>query len=140
MGIKNRIEHEGVVLSADTQKAKVLIEQTSACAGCHAKGACTAFDKDEKIIDALVLTDQTFHIGERVMIVGQRSIGVQAVLMAFVVPFVLIIAVLAIVLAIAGNELYAALGGLLVLLPYYLLIYLMRERIQREFKFYVEKK
>ncbi len=133
------IEHEGVVLAVEGGTAKVQIEQTSACAGCHAKSACTAFDKKEKVVDAIIDGESIFHVGERVLLQGKKSIGFKAVMIAFVVPFLLILATLVVLSLLTVAESVAAFASLSILVPYYFVIFLFRNRIQREFKFYVVK-
>mgnify|MGYP003469568791 CR=1 FL=1 len=45
------VEHTGVVESCDGQMVLVRIEQQAACASCHAKGACSVAEKEDKIIE-----------------------------------------------------------------------------------------
>ena len=44
------VEHTGVVESCDGQMVLVRIEQQAVCASCHAKGACSVAEKEDKII------------------------------------------------------------------------------------------
>ena len=69
---------------------QVQIIQMSACSSCHAKGACTAADMDEKFID-VESDDTSLKVGDMVDIVGESSTGLFAVLLAFVIPFMLIL-------------------------------------------------
>ena len=60
----------------------VCIEQQSACSACHARSACLASDKKEKLIEVKGESRQ-FAPGEEVMVVAQSSSGMQAVALAF---------------------------------------------------------
>ena len=100
----------------------VCIEQQSACSACHARSACLASDKKEKLIEVKGESRQ-FAPGEEVMVVAQSSSGMQAVALAFAVPFVLVVAAVFI-------------GALAV---DYALLYAFREKIGRRFSFSVAK-
>ena len=83
------IEHPGIVQTKGDGVVMVLITQSSACSSCHAKGACTAADKSEKLVEALVI-DNNLEVGDAVIVYGQRKLGMKAVLWAFVIPFVIL--------------------------------------------------
>ena len=132
----NTIEHQGIIISIDDSVAHVKIEQTSACASCHVKTVCGASEKTEKIIDAHIV-DDTLKIGDSVTIIGQKSLGIQAVLLAYVLPFVLIVFVANI---FTTNELVIGTCALTSLIPYFIVLRLMRNKIQAKFQFYAIKK
>lgn len=133
------IEHEGTVVSIEGRIVKVLIEQTSACAACHAKSACTASEKAEKIVDAENRDNKQYEIGEGVKIIGDRGLGLQAVLIAYVIPICIILAALFISSAITDNELVTGIVGLCSLIPYLILLILFRKKLQSKFRFYIVK-
>ena len=65
--------------------------------------------------------------------------GMKAVLLAFVLPFVLVVVTLFVVMRISdGNEVVSALAGLGILLPFYLIIYMCKGRLGRTFFFTLE--
>ena len=135
----NTIEHMGVIISIDDKIAHVKIEQTSACASCHVKSVCGASDKSEKIIDANI-KDNTLKVGDQVTIIGQKSLGIQAVLLAYVLPFVVIIVTLFIANIFTTNELIIGSCALTSLIPYFIVLRLMRNKIQAKFQFYAIRK
>ena len=135
----NTIEHQGIIISIDDSVAHVKIEQTSACASCHVKTVCGASEKTEKIIDAHIV-DDTLEIGDSVTIIGQKSLGIRAVLLAYVLPFVLIVAVLFVANIFTTNELVIGTCALTSLIPYFIVLRLMRNKIQAKFQFYAIKK
>ena len=135
----NTIEHQGIIISIDDSVAHVKIEQTSACASCHVKTICGASEKTEKIIDAHIV-DDTLKIGDSVTIIGQKSLGIRAVLLAYVLPFVLIVAVLFVANIFTTNELVIGTCALTSLIPYFIVLRLMRNKIQAKFQFYAIKK
>lgn len=135
----NTIEHQGIIISIDGSIAHVKIEQTSACASCHVKSVCGASEKSEKIIDANIMQDD-LKTGDQVTIIGQKSLGMQAILLAYVLPFVIIVATLFIANIFTSNELIIGTCALASLIPYFILLRLMRNKIQAKFKFYAIKK
>lgn len=135
----NTIEHQGIIVSIDNDIAHVRIEQTSACASCHIKEMCGASEKAEKIIDAHIV-DNTLKTGDQVTIIGQKSLGIQAILLAYVLPFVVIVAALFIVNIFTTNEVIMGTCALASLIPYFAVLRLMRNKIQAKFQFYAIKK
>lgn len=128
------IEHNGIVKNVCGGYADIMIIQYSACAGCHAKSACTAADKADKIITVPV-GSRELQIGDKVIITGSTIIGWKAVLYAFVIPFVFLMAVLIGVSVFFNNELYAGIAALVVLIPYYIVLYFLKDKMKNKFTF-----
>ena len=136
---ENIIRHKGIVEDITEHHVKVRIIQTSACAACSVKGHCNASESKEKIIDVYDILANSYLIGEEVQLCGTTSMGMQAVLLAFGVPFVVVMTVLFFAMeATNGNELFAALASLLGLIPYYLILYMFREKLKTKFSFIIE--
>ncbi len=135
----NTIEHQGFIIEINNNIAHVRIEQTSACASCHVKSVCGASEKTEKIIDAHI-ADNTLKVGDQVTIIGQKSLGFQAIILAYILPFVVIITSLFIVNIFTTNEVVIGTCALATLIPYFAILRLMRNKIQAKFQFYAIKK
>ena len=135
----NTIEHQGFIIEINNNIAHVRIEQTSACASCHVKSVCGASEKTEKIIDAHI-ADNTLKVGDQVTIIGQKSLGFQAIILAYILPFVVIIASLFIVNIFTTNEVIIGTCALASLIPYFAILRLMQNKIQAKFQFYAIKK
>ena len=137
----NTIKHLGIVENIQGSHLSVRIVQTSACAACAAcgaKGHCSSADSKDKIIDIIDTAASSYQVGEKVMVVGETSMGMMAVLLAFVLPFVLLIFSLFLLMALMGNELYAALLSLAVLIPYYFVLWLNKTRLKQQFSFTIK--
>jgi positive regulator of sigma E activity len=132
--------HDGMVIGIDRQKVRVKIISQSACADCHAKGVCTAADMEEKIIEAVPSPGQTLHIGDTVTIVMAEKLGWLSVFYGFFLPFLVMVTVLFTANAMGAGETLSALSGLASLFPYYLLLYVFRKKIEKDFIFKAEKK
>lgn len=132
-----RIEHEGIVANINGHHIQVKIVNMSACSECHAKGACSAADMQDKIID-IQQDIADIKPGDKVVITGEKRTGKQAVLLAYVYPLIVVMAVLTIVFTQTGNELTAGLAALASLIPYYLIIALFKEKLKNTFSFQIK--
>lgn len=127
------ITHEGVVIKTEGDQVHVMIVQHSACSGCHARGACMASDKKEKIIIAESL-GKVYAPGERVMLIGTNSMAWSALFYAFLLPMVLCMTVLFAVGLTLGESM-AALAVLGVLALYYAVLAMFRKKLNTRFTF-----
>lgn len=134
----NTIKHLGIVENIQGSHLSVRIVQTSACAACSVKGHCSSADSKDKIIDIIDTATASYQVGENVMVVGETSMGMQAVALAFIIPFVLLIFTLFLFMALIENELYAALLSLAVLVPYYYILWLNKTRLKQKFSFTIK--
>jgi sigma-E factor negative regulatory protein RseC len=84
--------------------------------------------------------DASLKIGDQVTVIGQKSLGIQAILLAYVLPFVLIVVILFFANIFTTNELVIGTCALASLIPYFAVLRLMRNKIQAKFQFYAIKK
>jgi sigma-E factor negative regulatory protein RseC len=136
--MKSIIHHCGVVEKISGHSVYVKIVQQSACAGCHAKSMCMAADSKEKVIEIPDSSD-LYHVNESVIVCGQSSMGMQAVLLAFVLPLLLVVTAIVSGTYSKWDEGVSALAGLLILLPYYGALYLFRDKLKKRFIFTLKK-
>ena len=134
----NTLKHLGIVENIQGSHLSVRIVQTSACAACSVKGHCSSADSKDKIIDIIDTAAASYQVGENVMVVGETSMGMQAVALAFIIPFVLLIFTLFLFMALIENELYVALLSLAVLVPYYYILWLNKTRLKQKFSFTIK--
>jgi sigma-E factor negative regulatory protein RseC len=127
------IEHDGIVQKADKKSVTVRISSASACSGCHAAGSCTLTGKEEKIIDI----SGTYNVmaGDIVTVVMKKSMGYIAVALGYIFPFLGVITILIILASLSVPELTAGLASLAILIPYYIILYFFRNRINNKFTF-----
>lgn len=138
MAEKERVQHEGIVVKVSTQTLEVLIQSHSACSGCHAKGACTMADMKQKtIITRKPETD--IQVGDKVMVYASMNNAFYSVLLAYMMPSVLILTAIFFLEKSGSNELTAAVISLVLLVVYFFIIYLCRNKISKKIKFTVEK-
>ena len=134
----NTIKHLGIVENIQGSHLSVRIVQTSACAACSAKGHCSSADSKDKIIDIIDTAASSYRVGEKVMVIGETSMGMMAVVLAFIIPFILLIFSLFLFMALMENELYSALLSLAILIPYYFILWLNKTRLKQKFSFTIK--
>ena len=109
------IRHQGVVDMIDGQTVVVRIMQQSACSGCHARGICRAAESKEKLVDVHCTDASALSVGQEVTVCGEESLGMKAV--------------------VSGSEKVGAICAFAVLVPYYTLLYVLRDRIKDRLQF-----
>ena len=133
------IKHRGVVEKIDGSHVVVRIVQTSACSACSAKGLCNASESKEKQIDVYE-SNPSYRIGEEVVLCGSTSMGMRAVLLAFGIPVLLLLFALFATMRITdGDALLSAIVAMLAIIPYYFVIYLMKDKMNKTFSFVIKK-
>ena len=133
----NIITHQGIVENISGSQVFVRIIQTSAFSTCSVKGHCSSADSKEKVIE-VTDTSSAWKIGDEVTIIGATSMGMRAVLLAFLIPLFLLIFGLFIFKTVLHSELYGAFAALAVLIPYYYIIWLNRTRLKQKFSFTIK--
>lgn len=131
------IEHSGLIDHINGKHVRVKILQESACSGCHAKGGCTAADMADKFID-VESDDADLRVGQTVTLYGQSSIGLLAVLLAFVLPFIVILLTLFVLNDKIDNEVISGTIALGMLLPYFFILSLFNKKLKSKLKFYIK--
>ena len=135
----NIIKHRGIVESTGNTSVKVRIVQTSACSACSIKGHCSASESKEKIIDIYNVDSSLYKQGDEVWVYGTVSMGMQAVLLAFFIPFIIVVVALYVFIKLFFvDELTSSLVSLSFLVAYYLIIFLSRNKLEKKFAFSIE--
>ena len=133
------IKHRGIVDRVDGSHVVVRIVQTSACSACSAKGLCNASESKEKLID-IYEVNTSYRIGEEVVLYGTTSMGMRAVFLAFGIPLLILLLVLFISMQMTDEDaLVSAAVALLAVIPYYIVIYLLKDKLNKTFSFTIEK-
>ena len=144
------IKHDGIVIAVNGDgTVLVRIVQTSACASCKAKAMCASAESKEKEI--LAIGDGLLAIGDEAEVVVQQKMGWKAVLLAYMLPFVVMMSVVAIgnwLLAIGdgplamgkNGEAIIGTGALCAMGVYYIVLGFFKDKIQKDFSFTARKK
>ena len=132
------ISHEGVITKITDEEIEVKIVSLSACAACHAKSACTMSDQAEKLLTIPRPEGQEFHLFQKVNVIMSVGQGNRAAGLAYLIPIVLLLAVLFICLGLGLNEGVSALISIVALVPYYIVLYLQRDQLKKRFEYRIE--
>ena len=148
------IKHDGIIIALNEDgTALVRIVQTSACAACKAKAMCASAESAEKEMTVVLLGDEQWAVGNEVEVMVQQKMGWKAVVLAYLLPFFVMLAVMFIgngLLAIGDGQLAmgdgakreAVLGtvALCAMAVYYLVLGMFKDKLQKEFSFTARKK
>jgi len=134
-----QIEHSGIVKEIINDELKVSIINKSSCASCNLKGSCSVSDIQEKIVDVFVSNPQDYIVGENVDVFYRQSLGFRALFLGYLLPFIVLLVTMILMLELTNKELLSGLVSLFSLIPYYLIVYLTRNKIKKTFSFSVKK-
>ena len=136
------IKHDGIIIALNEDgTALVRIVQTSACAACKAKAMCASAESAEKEMTVVLLGDEQWAVGNEVEVMVQQKMGWKAVVLAYLLPFFVMLAVMFI-----GNAIWAVreeiLGtvALCAMALYYLVLGMFKDKLQKEFSFTARKR
>lgn len=116
---------------------RVRIVQASACAACKAKQMCMSAESQEKEMDVIPL--EPLQVGDEVEVLVQQKLGWKAVLLAYILPFVVLVSVVFVLSrwlseAAAGTIALCAIG------VYYMVLSLFKGKLQKEFSFMARRR
>lgn len=133
------VRHRGTVTAIGDGTVTVEIASRSMCASCHARGACTVLDMKSKNLDIETPDAPSYKVGEEVVVWIKTGSGLNAVLLSYVIPLIILLVLLLYLHSAGLNELLSAafsVGGMAV---YYLILYLFRGKLNNKIVFYIEK-
>ena len=135
--LEDSIRHRGIVERVEDEMATVRIAQTSACAACHAAKMCMASESREKRIEARML--EPVQVGDEVEVMVREQAGWLAVCLAYIIPFLLLVAAVAGFGHLGWSEAKSGTAALVSVALYYVVLRLFRDKLQRKFSFWVRK-
>ena len=138
MSSYSEITHRGRIVSITPEYTTVEIVSESACAACHAKGLCSLGDSKIKQVEVPTRGWDNYTVGQEVSVVLRATMGHKAVWLAYVVPLLVMVAALLGILAAGGSELLAGLGAIGAVAVYYGVIWLLRDRLRKEYVFNIK--
>ena len=134
----DEVSHMGLVEKVEGDKATVRILSVSACSSCKSKGACSISEMKEKLVDVHLKENQDVKIGDNVNVAIAQKQGDKAVILAYAIPILVFIGILALLTQQKASELLAggaAIGGVGL---YFLFLRLFKSKIENQFMFYIK--
>lgn len=132
------IRQSATVIRVDATQIEVEVCRPEACAACKAKSVCSEGGGQGKRM-TLANDGQGYQLGEQITLVMRRSAGLKAVVIAYLVPVILVVTALLVFQTIHMQETVAAISTLVLLGLYFLVIRLLRGRLNRELTIEIEK-
>ncbi len=139
MGSSGTIEHLGVISEIGDKMIKVDVMPEQACGGCHAKGSCSIGSNAEKTVEVLPSPGEYYSVGQQIKVVLDQSLGIKALVIGYLFPFIVVLAMLITLTSLEVNEGIAALLSLAALVPYFAGLTFYRDRLKKEFSFRLKK-
>ncbi len=132
------LRHTGIVKEVTPSSLVVSIINQSACSGCHAKGACTVSDVQEKDIE-ITSFRKSYQPGNMVTVLFRESSGLKALFLGYVLPFLVLMITLIVAIEVTGIEVLGGFIALAMLVPYYLVLYFFKDKLKKAFTFELEE-
>jgi len=135
--IEKEISHRGTVKEILEDRLVIDITSDSACMSCCERKACHLAEMKVKEI---VISDYegTLHEGQEVNVLINTSHGFKAVFFCYLFPLLFVLITMFVSSRLTGNDAITGIFSLLVLVPYYLILYRFRERLKRSVEFKIE--
>ena len=137
--MSNKIKHSGIVEGVEDDCVRVRILQSSACSACKVAAHCNASETKEKIIEVKMEDATGYRQGDHVVVVADAAVGFRASLYGYLLPLILMVAALIVVLKLTQSEGSAALSALGILIPYYIVLYFLRDKLRNKLSFGLER-
>lgn len=132
---KNVVTHSGIIKKIEGNQVDVAIMVTSGCASCEIKGACSVSEATEKSVLVTVNNPEKYDINQQVTIEMKQSLGTWAVLLGYIFPFLILLLTLILLINLNFDEGIAGIISISVLVPYYLVIYFLRNYLGSKFNY-----
>lgn len=127
------------VIETTKEFTTVEFTQQSACATCHAKGMCSLTDESVKILSLPADPWNKYEVGEEVMVEMRQSLGLKAVWLCYLVPLLVFMVVMFTLSKLGFGDLAVGLSSVASVVLYYLILYIIRDRISNEYVFVLKK-
>jgi sigma-E factor negative regulatory protein RseC len=131
----NAFSQSGIISNIDINSIYVSIQAQSACSSCHSKGVCSVTEMKEKIIEIPRELNDTYKIGDHVTVLMEKSMGTKAVLIGYIIPFLLLLMALILSMEFFKSEIIAGILAIGILAVYYISLYISRDKIKKKFRF-----
>lgn len=136
--MKKEIYHDGKIIEITPEFTFVEIISSSACSQCHAKGLCGFSEEESKVVMVPTSPYTERKVGDTVTLALKQTMGLKAVWISYVIPLIILMILVLSLSSVIDNEVWtglAAIGGVAL---YYLVIWLLRDKLKNEFVFYIK--
>ncbi|MBQ0015671.1 MAG: SoxR reducing system RseC family protein [Bacteroidales bacterium] len=132
------MNHSGTVVAVAPWQVSVAIIVESACAQCHAHGACGFAESTSRTMAIKTNDWERYKVGDTVMVSINPKNGTTAVAYAYIIPAALMLIVFFCTNPYWG-DLWSTLLTILTLILYWSILRIFRKHTQRKFTFSISK-
>lgn len=136
--MKNEITHIGKIIEMTPEQTLVEIIVSSACSQCHAKGLCGMSEEQEKLISLPTDPYAAYNVGDQVQVCTKMTMGLKAAWISYVIPLAILMILILSLSVLFESEVLVGLVSVAGVAVYYLVIWLLRDRLNNEFTFYIK--
>lgn len=133
--MKEEITHEGVITKIDNNIIEVTVNAKGACVSCNMKNTCISTENADKKIIIPRNGYEDYNRGDQVIISSTTNQGYWAVILVYVLPIILMVALYFISFSYLNNELISAAISVGSLAIYYIIIYFLNPLIKNKVSF-----
>lgn len=137
--MSEKIEHTGNIVRTEDEKIFVSIYSKSVCSKCDVRGSCNSLSgTSEKIFEINVEKDHNYIVGQKVRLSITTRTGNKGVLIAYILPLGILITGMAVADSLFHKEGITAITALGVLIMYFGILSLFKNKVNNAFKIEIE--
>ena len=133
------VNHPGKVISVSQEEVLIKVERGGACSGCSNKKACQFGESEDHIVAVKTNDASSYCEGEDVSVSLKGSLGLKAVLYAYMLPLLLLMTAFIVLRLFIDSELLQILFALIPIVIYYFALYKLRNKLDKKFNFHISK-
>ncbi len=139
MGSSGTIEHLGIISEVNDKLVRVSVLPESACGSCRVRSSCSIGETGERVIEVLRRNGDSYSEGEEIRVILEQSLGLKALVIGYILPFLVVMFMLILLTSLGLSEGFAGLAALLSLIPYYAGLSFFSDKLKKEFSFRLQK-
>ena len=136
--MKKEIYHDGKIIEITPEFTSVEIISSSVCSQCHAKGLCGFSEEESKVVMVPTSPYTERKVGDTVTLALKQTMGLKAVWISYVIPLIILMILVLSLSSVIDNEVWTGLTAIGGVALYYLVIWLLRDKLKNEFVFYIK--
>ena len=136
--MSSKVTHEGIIEAIDNRHISVRIIQQAACASCKVASHCNASDTKVKMVDVYA-DSSNLAVGQKIVVSTSGSAVKNALLIGFLFPLFMMIFLIVFSKFLGKADDVTALLALGSLVPYYIGVWLFRNKIEQKITFHIDE-
>ena len=132
--------HRGIVQKIEGNFLTIGVETEAGCDACKMSGSCMSAGRKQFSVRVRTQYPHRYACGQRVEVEGRKSSYYLAVLLCYVVPLLLLVAVIAAMISFTElSDVIVAGVSLFSLADYYFVLYILRKSITQKVEFQLKE-